>query len=99
MVIAALDVVVVALLVLVDKVDVQTREELDRVAFGLPLSWVTQQQTSEPPLPYTAGFSSPWENPTTIEWLPLALNLLVVGVVIAGAWRLALALRSLRPTT
>ena len=95
-VIGALDVAVVALLMLIDKVEVQAQEGLDQVAFGMPLNWVTQQQTLDPPLPYSANFISPWENPTAIEWLPLALNLLLVGVVLAGVWRLVLALRSSR---
>ena len=93
-VIAALDLLVIALLVLADKVEVQTGQGLGHVAFGMPLSWVTQDQTLDPSLPYGAGFASPWENPTTNEGLPLVLDVVIVGLVLAGVWRAVLALRA-----
>ena len=93
-VIGGLDLVVVALLMLLDKVEVQTEQGLGHVAFGMPLNWVTQDQGLDPPVPYSATFASPWENPTALEWLPLVLNVVIVGLVLAGVWRVVVALRS-----
>lgn len=69
-VIGVLDLLVVALLLLLDKVQVQTQPVLSHVALGMPLNWVSQDRGLDPPLPYSAGFISPWENPTTVDWLP-----------------------------
>lgn len=84
--IGALDVALVALLLFLDKVQVQSQQELARVGLGMPLNWVTQKQGIDPPLPWRAGFLSPWENPTTIAVLPLFVNLVIVGSVLAGVW-------------
>ncbi|MCY7287864.1 MAG: hypothetical protein LH624_06335 [Cryobacterium sp.] len=45
---ACLDLLVVALLMLLEKVEVQTQQELGQVAFGTPLNWVTQDQALNP---------------------------------------------------
>jgi hypothetical protein len=93
-VVGTVDLLVVALLMLLDTVEVRTEQGLGAVAFGMPLSWVTQDQALDPPLPYSASFASPWENPTTIEWLPLVVSVVIVGLVLAGVWRVVLALPS-----
>ena len=97
-VIGVLALLVVALLLVLDKVQVQTQQELGHVAFGMPLVQVTQHQVIDPPLPWHTSFMSPWENPTNIDWLPLALNVVVVGLVLVGVWRAVLAVRSSRST-
>ncbi len=97
--IAALDLAVVALLVLVDRVEVTTATGLGHVVFGAPLSWVMQDQAGDPSFPYVASLGSPWEDPSTIAWLPLVVDLVVVGLVLAGVWRALLALRSGRPAS
>ena len=84
--IGALDLALVALLMVLDKVQVQSQTELARVGLGMPLNWVTQNQGIDPPLPWRTGVLSPWENPTTIAWLPLAVNLVIVGLVLTGVW-------------
>ena len=85
----------VTLLMLLDGAEVTAQRELRHVALGLPFDWVTQDQALDPPLPYRTGFLSPWENPTTIGWLPLLANLLVVGPLLAVVWR---GVRSLLPS-
>jgi hypothetical protein len=92
-VVGTVDLLVVALLMLLDRVEVQSEQGLGNVAFGMPLSWVTQDQSLDPPLPYSASFASPWENPTTISWVPLVLNVVIVGLVLAGLWRVVCPLR------
>jgi len=84
----------VLLLMLLDRAQVQTQQELAHVAFGMPLNWVTQTQGLDPPLPFSTQFISPWENPTDIALLPLALNLIVIGLVLAGVRSAALSMRS-----
>lgn len=81
---APLDLALVALLLFLDGVRVQSPQELPRVGLGLPLDWVTQVQDIDPPLPWRTRFISPWENATTIGWLPLALNVVIVGLLLAG---------------
>lgn len=87
---------VVVLLMLLDKVEVLTQQGLRDVEFGAPLNWVTQDQALDPLLPYSASFASPWEHSTTVDWLTLALNLAIAGVVLVGAWRATLLARSRR---
>ena len=84
--ISALDLALVALLLVLDKAQVQSQQELARVGLGMPLNWVTQDQGIDPPLPWSTSFLSPWDNPTTIAWLPLTVNLVIVGLVLAGVW-------------
>lgn len=84
--IGALDVALVALLLFLDRVQVQSRQELARVELGLPLNWVTQNQRTDPPLPWRTGLLSPWENATTTAWLPLVLNVAIVGLLLTGVW-------------
>src|SRR3954447_10848885 len=93
-VIGVLDVVLVAVLMVFDKVDVRTPGQLGHVASGWPLNWVVQDQGIEPPLPYRTGFVSPWESSTTIDWLPLVLDLVIVGLVMTTLWRGVLAVSS-----
>ena len=84
--IGALDLALVALLLFLDKVKVQSQQELARVGLGMPLNWVTQNQGIDPPLPWRTSFMSPWENPTTIAWLPLVVNVVIVGLLVTGVW-------------
>jgi hypothetical protein len=84
--IGALDLALVALLLFLDKVKVQSQQELARVGLGMPLNWVTQNQGIDPPLPWRTSFMSPWENPTTIAWLPLVVNVVIVGLLMTGVW-------------
>ncbi len=85
-VVGVLVLVAVALLMLLDDARVQNQQELENVAFGMPLNWVTQDQGLDPQLPHTTHFVSPWEHPTTSDWLPLVLNLAVIGLVVSGGW-------------
>ncbi|HST86633.1 MAG TPA: hypothetical protein VLL08_33150 [Kineosporiaceae bacterium] len=89
---------IVVLLTLLDRAQVQTQQELEHVAFGMPLNWVTQTQSLDPPLPYSTEFLSPWENPSHIDLLPLALNMIILGLVLAGIWSAVASMRS-RPST
>ncbi len=94
MVIGALDLVAVGLLVLLDEVEVRSQQGFGRVAFGGPLNWITQDQALDPPFSHSASIASPWENPTAIDWLPLVVNLVVVGLVLAVVWRGVLVMLS-----
>ncbi len=87
---------VVMALLLLDRVVVVSRQELDRVTLGMPLSWVTQEQHVDPSLPVDVGLLSPWEHPTAIAWTPLTANLALVALVLALAWA---GLRALRAST
>lgn len=84
----------VVLLTVLDRVQVQSQGQLARVAFGKPLAWVTQNQTLDPPMPHSATFLSPWAHPTTIQVLPLAIDVALVGVVLTAVWCAVRGLRS-----
>lgn len=63
------------------------------LAFGLPLAWVEQDQSSlDPPYPAEATFQSPNEHPTSIAWLPFVAD---VAMVLAALALLGLAGRAL----
>ncbi len=85
-VIAALDLTLIVVLLLIDKVQVKAPEELAGVGLGMPLTWVTQDQGIDPPLPWRTRFLSPWENPTTVEWVPFVCNAVIIALLLAGAW-------------
>lgn len=98
-VIGVLSLLIVTLLMLLDRVEVQTHQELAQVAFGMPLDWVKQDQAFlDPPVPYRAGFYWPWESPATIDFLPLVVNAALVGLVLLGVWRVVRVLRDHRST-
>lgn len=80
--IGALDEALVARVLLLDTVPVQSSQEPARVGLGLPLNWVTQNQGIGQPLPWRTGFMFPWETPRTIARLPILVDLLIVGLVL-----------------
>jgi hypothetical protein len=79
---------------LYDQVVVTTRHEQASVAFGEPMPWLVQDQTVyDPPVPDTVGVSSPWENPTSVEALPLLADLAIAGTPLAAAYLIFLMVR------
>ncbi|CAN5412980.1 hypothetical protein BH09ACT12_BH09ACT12_15170 [soil metagenome] len=81
---------------LLDRAQVQRAEGLGHVEFGMPLNWVTQNQSLDPPLPYSASLSSPWENPTSVQFLPLAIDLVLVAALLTVCWLLLRAVQAKR---
>lgn len=62
---------------------VSNYDDLKHTAFGFPFPFLLQDLSSySPPFPYDMSLSSPWENPTSINWLTLIYSLLVVNVPI-----------------
>ncbi|WP_456698446.1 hypothetical protein [Aeromicrobium sp. P5_D10] len=53
-----------------------------QISTGWPMVWVTQTSSATPPLPGEIHFGSPWENPTDIDALALALNILVRWIAV-----------------
>ncbi len=86
--------------VFLDSTTVTSNADQADLAFGLPLAWVEQDQSSlEPPFPAEASVLSPNEYPTRIAWLPFVADVaLVLGTLallgVAGRW---LVLRLQRP--
>ncbi len=83
----ALVAVLVALVAaLNDFATVTGREALGRVMFGYPLNWLAQNQTTlDPPFPATVSPASPWENPTSVAFGPLLVDVLAVyGLLLVG---------------
>ncbi len=72
--------VLVVVVTLLDLTRVEDRAQLSHVAFGLPLSWAIQDQsTLDPPIfPFSTRFLSPMEYETTVVWSRLGLS---VGLV------------------
>jgi len=67
-----------------DQVLVRSRADLASVDLGWPLVWVHQDLSAHnPPLPAKLGFSSVWENPTSLSWGALAVNVLGVFAVVS----------------
>jgi hypothetical protein len=67
-----------------DEVLVRSRADLASVDLGWPLVWAHQDLSShDPPLPAQLGFDSPWENPTSVSWGALAVDVLVVFAAIS----------------
>jgi hypothetical protein len=63
---------------------IQQREELTRVSFGYPLSFIAQNRDSRdyPSFPVNVSISSPWEYPTQIQWISFVVDLLIVGALL-----------------
>jgi hypothetical protein len=58
-------------------------DDLKSAAFGFPFPFVNQDLSSyDPPFPYVMSFSSPWENPVSINLLSLIASLLVINAPI-----------------
>jgi len=54
--------------------------ELKKVAFGFPFPFVVQDLSGySPPFPYKMDLSSPWENPTYINFLSLLASLFIIN--------------------
>ena len=73
---------------------INSRADLDSANFGYPLSFVVQDQSNmsfglpdSEPLPKWLGLYSPWENPTTANWLTFWLNVAVVLLVLLISMR------------
>lgn len=62
---------------------VATRAGMRSVDLGWPLVWVHQDQSSlDPPLPHSMALVSPWEDPASIAWAALVVNVLIVFTVV-----------------
>jgi hypothetical protein len=90
-----------ALVVLVasvlDRETVRDAADQRSLDFGLPFAWIHQDQSSlDPPYPWSATVAGPWEHPTSLSGLALALDVLVVAVVL-GLVLALVRLRSSRP--
>lgn len=72
--------------------------ELSGIAFGLPVSFVVQEQTYTPPLPYEATLAPVWEHPTTIllSWFLVDVLLIFCGITLLGTAMFSTVLRSRR---
>ncbi|MFT4084003.1 MAG: hypothetical protein QM638_15610 [Nocardioides sp.] len=71
------------------------RSDQRAVAFGWPFAWLHQDQRAvDPPFPTTTGFYSPLENPTSLSWVMLLLDVAVVVAALAAV--LALLVSGLR---
>jgi hypothetical protein len=58
--------------------------------FGYPLGWLAQDQSRyDQPFPWNTSFTSPWENPTSVELGPLMIDVLVVYAVLVVGWFVA----------
>ncbi|MGC4154108.1 MAG: hypothetical protein QM628_13665 [Propionicimonas sp.] len=64
--------------------------DLSNLELGLPLAWITQDQSFFDPasFPHEASFVSPWEHPTMVEVPLMLVNVLVIS---AALWLLTLA--------
>ena len=75
----ALSAVVAVALLFASRFTAHTAEDMRHLEFGLPVSWVTQDQYLSPDsFPYVARFLSPWEHPVAINPAALVLNWLVL---------------------
>lgn len=60
---------------------VNNADDLKTVRFGFPIPFVTQDLSGyDPPFPYKMSLSSPWENPTSIDFIFLFASFLIVVV-------------------
>lgn len=66
------------------------RAETFQLKLGLPFKYLIQEQYTGtiglpegPRLPYGLVFSSPWENPTKILWLPMILDVGLVYLILS----------------
>ena len=67
-----------------DQVLVSSRADLASVDLGWPIVWVHQDLSAhDPPLPAQLGFDSPWENPTSVSWGALVVDVLVVFAAVS----------------
>ncbi len=89
---------------LVQHITVYNVSEMDAVKFGIPLTFITQDQQdvtesyaatnhSPFPFPYTATFRAPQESPTTISELRLILSFIMIALPLTVAFWLYEKLR------
>ena len=85
--------VIAVVLLFAGRSTVHTADGMRHLEFGLPVSWVTQDQYLNPPsFPYEAQFLSPWEHPIAVNAAALVLNVLVLSLAL---WLVSLAWRRL----
>jgi hypothetical protein len=73
---------------------VTSRHGLAHLTFGWPLAWLAQDQTAyDPPFPWTTGFRSPWNNPTSVDGLALLTDLAVACAPLAVGFLIVLVRR------
>jgi hypothetical protein len=87
-VLAVVSLMVISALACADTARATSRDALRSLRFGRPMNWLIQNQTSmDPPsYPRDQPFSSPWENPVTIDVPPLLLNFTLALVILVGLW-------------
>ena len=72
---------IVVALVVASRSTAYTADDMRHLEFGLPVSWITQDQYLNPPsFPYQAQFLSPWEHPIAVNAVALVLNVLVLSL-------------------
>ena len=76
----------------------QSHDELRQLRYWLPVAWVQQASTLDPPtFPWRVPFASPWDTPTHVLLPALAVDVLVVlTLVVAARWGLAAVARRVR---
>ncbi len=63
---------------------VSDRADQQDVAFGMPIAWVHQDQSSlDPPFPWQTEFVSPLEHPTTVSAGAFLVDVLIVLAAVA----------------
>jgi hypothetical protein len=71
----------------IDRAWVTGHGGLARVTFGYPLGWLAQNQTAlDPSFPARLSPAAPWENPTSVAFGPLLVDVLVVYAVLLVGW-------------
>jgi hypothetical protein len=87
--------VTVNLLAFRDTARFRDESEVSSLTFGLPLGWLQQDQSAfDRPFPGTTTFSSPWEHPFSVEFVPLLLDSALVMSLLLVAWLVVRAVRS-----
>ena len=64
---------------------INRHEELSEIKLGLPIKFLTQDQSHyDPPLPWKVSMSSALENPTDIHWPQFIISFAIVFTLIFG---------------
>lgn len=78
---------VVLVMAMLDDVRVTSKADQASIAFGLPVAWIHQDQTSlDPPFPFDAGLESPWEHPADVSWTTFGGDVGLVLLVALTLW-------------
>ena len=75
---------------------IKDNAQLLAVRTGFPVSFLEQESALAPPataFPLRLTALSPWENPTKILWVNLAISILTTGIAIELIWRLGTRIR------